>query len=93
MISFGKPIHMRYGAIVLGVVLTASQGLAAPGGGGPDCTGLPDHAALTAALKASVAPTGGPVNGGFDLHMWATVVNRDGQVCAVTFSGADRGEQ
>jgi uncharacterized protein GlcG (DUF336 family) len=54
---------------------------------------LPDHAALTAALKASVKPTGGPVNGGFDLHMWATVVDRDGQVCVVTFSGADRGEQ
>ena len=62
-------------------------------GGGPGCTGLPDHAAMTAALKASVAPTGGPANGGFDLHMWATVVNRDGQVCAVTFSGGDRGEQ
>src|SRR5213595_3291594 len=25
--------------------------------------------------------------------MWATVVNRDGVVCAVTFSGADRGSQ
>jgi uncharacterized protein GlcG (DUF336 family) len=25
--------------------------------------------------------------------MWATVVNRDGQVCAVAFSGDDRGDQ
>lgn len=94
MINFRAPIHMKRGAIIFGVlILTTSLGLAAPGGGGPDCTGLPDHAALTAALKASVAPTGGPTNGGFDLHMWATVVNRDGQVCAVTFSGNDRGEQ
>ena len=28
-----------------------------------------------------------------DLHMWATVVNRDGVVCAVAFSGTDRGAQ
>jgi len=27
------------------------------------------------------------------LNMWATTVNRDGIVCAVAFSGADRGEQ
>ncbi len=95
MINYRTPIHMRRGTIILGaVILTASLGLAAPpGGDGPDCTGLPDHATLTAALKASVAPSGGPANGGFDLHMWATVVNRDGQVCAVTFSGDDRGEQ
>ncbi len=58
------------------------------------CAGLPSHADLTAALKASVAPTGGVMtNGGFDLHMWATVVNRDGIVCAVTRSGDDRGDQ
>ena len=94
MISFRTPIHMKRGAIILGVlILATSLGLAAPGGENPDCTRLPEHAAVTAALKASVAPTGGPANGGFDLHMWATVVNRDGQVCAVTFSGDDRGEQ
>ena len=32
-------------------------------------------------------------NGGFALHMWATVVNRDGEVCAVAFTGGDRGDQ
>lgn len=56
----------------------------------PDCTGLPSHAELTDALKAVVA---GADNGGFGLNMWATTVNRDGEVCAVTFSGADRGAQ
>jgi uncharacterized protein GlcG (DUF336 family) len=57
------------------------------------CAGLPSNAALTAALRASVMPTGGPANGGFELNMWATVVNRDGRVCTVAFTGADRGEQ
>jgi len=43
------------------------------------------------ALKASVAPA--VKNGGFDLQMWATIVDRDGFVCAVAFSGADRDDQ
>ena len=32
-------------------------------------------------------------NGGFGFHMWINIVNRDGQVCAVAFSGDDRGDQ
>jgi uncharacterized protein GlcG (DUF336 family) len=32
-------------------------------------------------------------NGGFGLNMWGTIVNRDGVVCAVAFTGADRGDQ
>jgi uncharacterized protein GlcG (DUF336 family) len=32
-------------------------------------------------------------NGGFGFDMWATVVNRDGMVCAVAFTGANRGSQ
>ena len=32
-------------------------------------------------------------SGGFGLHMWGTLVNRDGEVCAVTFSGENRGDQ
>lgn len=53
------------------------------------CAGLPSHAELQAAL--SVAQ--GTANGGFGLNMWATVVNRDGEVCAVAFTGNDRGDQ
>src|SRR6266480_4905738 len=30
---------------------------------------------------------------GLNFQMWATVVDRDGVVCAVAFSGADRGSQ
>ena len=44
------------------------------------CGALPTHDQLKAALKtATGTPPAG--NGGFNLHMWATVVNRDGVVC------------
>ena len=52
-----------------------------------------DHASLTNALRASVKPSGGPTNGGFDNNEWAAVVARDGTVCAVTYSGAMVGDQ
>lgn len=57
------------------------------------CAELPDHSELTNALETSVKASGGPSNGGLDLHMWATVVNRAGEVCAVTRSGEDPGDQ
>lgn len=58
-----------------------------------DCSQLPSHADVTDALKASVKPAGGPSNGGLDLHMWASMVNRAGNVCAVTHTGDDPGDQ
>jgi uncharacterized protein GlcG (DUF336 family) len=54
-----------------------------------DCRGLPQHAVLRAALIAARSEA----NGGFNLDMWATIVNRDGVVCAVAFSGQERGDQ
>ncbi len=51
--------------------------------------GLPTHGEIKEALR-SVA---GEENGGFGLNMWATVVDRDGVVKAVAFSGSDRGDQ
>ena len=53
------------------------------------CRNLPDHAALRAALEAAVAAE----ESGLDFEMWATLVDRDGVVCAVAFSGANRGSQ
>ena len=53
---------------------------------------LPAHAQLASALK-SVVDVGGTNNAGFGLNMWATIVNRDGEVAAVAFSGRDRGDQ
>lgn len=56
----------------------------------PPAASLPTHAQLTAALKAVVSAGG---SAGFGLNMWATIVNRDGEVTTVSFSGLDRGDQ
>jgi uncharacterized protein GlcG (DUF336 family) len=77
-------------------ILTAVPSIAAAddesGSDGPlasRCAGLPSHAALKSALTTARNQS----NGGFNLDMWGTVVNRDGVVCAVAFTGSDRGEQ
>src|SRR5262245_10381682 len=44
---------------------------------------------LQSALTAAVAAE----SSGLNNQMWATIVDRDGVVCAVAFSGADRGAQ
>ena len=51
--------------------------------------GLPSHSELQKALKEVVKEK----NGGFSLNMWATIVDRDGVVKAVVFSGEERGDQ
>lgn len=53
------------------------------------CAGLPSHNQLQTALESARAQS----NGGFNLDMWGTVVNRDGLVCAVAFTGTNRGSQ
>jgi uncharacterized protein GlcG (DUF336 family) len=54
-----------------------------------ECSLLPSQADLKSALSAAR----GVVNGGFGLDMWGTIVNRDGIVCAVAFTGTDRGAE
>ena len=54
-----------------------------------NCAALPTQPALKTALDAAVAAE----SSGFNLQMWATIVDRDGIVCAVAFSGVDRGAQ
>jgi uncharacterized protein GlcG (DUF336 family) len=63
----------------------------AQGAGAADCP--VSHDQLTKVLKSSVKASGGPTNGGFDSHQWASVVTRDGRVCAVTYSGNKADEQ
>jgi uncharacterized protein GlcG (DUF336 family) len=53
------------------------------------CAGLPSHQVLQNALTDAR----NAANGGFNLDMWGTVVNRDGVVCAVAFTGLTRGDQ
>ena len=54
-----------------------------------DCKALPSQPQLKTALVAAVAAE----SSGLDFEMWATIVDRDGTVCAVAFSGANRGAQ
>ncbi len=74
------------------IITTAASALLA-GPSWADCSKLPNFAKLRAALKASTKPSGGETNGGLDLNMWASIVDRDGIVCAVAFTGKDRGAQ
>jgi len=72
-------------AFLLGICSAAHGALAA------DCPVT--HTRLVDALKASVKPSGGPSNGGYDNNMWGVVIARDGKVCAVAFTGNAVGDQ
>src|SRR6266404_6170419 len=53
------------------------------------CASLPSFAALKNALATATAAE----MSGLNNQMWATLVDRDGIVCAVAFSGVNRGAQ
>ena len=57
------------------------------------CPTTATKAAIHARLKTALMAAQDVANGGFGFEMWGTVVNRDGVVCAVAHSGADRGSQ
>jgi uncharacterized protein GlcG (DUF336 family) len=59
------------------------------GAGGHACKNLPGYAALRAALVAATATE----TSGLNNQMWGTIVDRDGIVCAVAFTGINRGAQ
>ncbi|MGA9673109.1 MAG: heme-binding protein [Terracidiphilus sp.] len=81
------------------LIMTLALGVGMPGFAQPSnngdvdvasaCKQLPTHDQLKWALDAARAQQ----NGGFNLDMWGTVVNRDGVVCAVAFTGINRGSQ
>ncbi|MEN8259970.1 MAG: heme-binding protein [Pseudomonadota bacterium] len=79
----------------------ASAGAPPPLPAGPgDCSLLEAELGVGAggtpgALQARLDATNvdAATNGGFGLDMWGTIVNRDGFVCAVAHTGANRGEQ
>ncbi len=78
--------------LTLGAIYTVAPSLARAqndGYGNGACNGLPSQSALQRALKSAQSAS----NGGFGLNMWGTVVNRDGVVCAVAFTGNTRGDQ
>jgi uncharacterized protein GlcG (DUF336 family) len=53
------------------------------------CASLPGYVALKAALESATSAE----TSGLNNQMWATIVDRDGTVCAVAFSGVNRGAQ
>jgi uncharacterized protein GlcG (DUF336 family) len=71
-------------ALVASALLSSISAFAA----GP-CADLPAYAQLKDALKQARAAD----NGGFNLDMWGTLVNRSGEVCAVAYTGANEGSQ
>ena len=86
--------HTRFVAIVALAGLLCGVGVGTAraddaGNARAACKDLPSHAVLKAALTAAR----GQANGGFNLDMWGTLVNRDGVVCAVAFTGKNRGDQ
>jgi hypothetical protein len=52
-----------------------------------DCGSLPNLSQLRSALVGAITPSSG-ANGGLGFNMWGTIVDRDGTVCAVAFSGS-----
>src|SRR5256885_1605932 len=74
---------------LIGLLFVSGPILRAEDDAKADCKDLPSWADLKAQLKLAR----GVSNGGFNLDMWASVVNRDGVVCAVAFTGVNRGNQ
>ncbi len=65
--------------------VSATCGGAASQAQDPSCPAAREQ--LVGALQQSVQPAGGPANGGLENNEWAAVVNRDGVVCAIGYSG------
>jgi uncharacterized protein GlcG (DUF336 family) len=80
-------------AIVASAVFfaTLASGQAPPAASTPfvGCSGLPSWSQLMAALTQAATAEGSGLNN----QMWGTIVDRDGIVCAVAFTGNDRGAQ
>ena len=78
-------------AVLLGAALLSSAVAFADGDNRhqASCRTLPSSGQLRAALVTAVADE----TSGLNNQMWATIVNRDGVVCAVAFSGNDRAAQ
>src|SRR5882724_6512741 len=76
-------IHRFILAAAMGVPLLGGAPVAFAADDHFACAGLPDWSTLRTAPKQAVADE----TSGLDFNMWATLVSRDGTVCAVAFSG------
>jgi len=71
------------------LLLAATCAFAEPNGASNGCGNLPGYNDLKNALAAATSAE----TSGLNNQMWATIVDRDGVVCAVAFSGVNRGAQ
>ncbi|MEO8179300.1 MAG: heme-binding protein [Deltaproteobacteria bacterium] len=86
IISLASAIGWLGGAGLLSSCATNAQAQENTAG----CGELPNQAVLAGVLKEVVH---GDTNGGAGNEMWGATVNRNGFVCSVAFSGADRADQ
>ena len=83
--------HLAWGTAFAALALTAT---AVPSGQTDPNAAIPcSQIATWAQLKAALVAARSQANGGFNLDMWGAIVNRDGIVCAIAFTGSDRGAQ
>src|SRR5262249_47236114 len=73
---------LPYAAVLLLTLMLASAVSAQNDG----CGSLPGYSQLKTALAAATAAE----TSGLNNQMWATIVDKDGVVCAVAFSGVNR---
>jgi uncharacterized protein GlcG (DUF336 family) len=86
--------RILYGAATaaLALALTSAGGVVHANDGGEgnnNCSDLPNYGQLKTALAAATATE----SSGLNNQMWGTIVDRDGVVCAVAFTGVNRGAQ
>lgn len=83
---------MQTPRIAFTLALVSLTTLAAAAQAKPNCADLPDAGRLRSVVQGIVRQ-GSAKNGGMGNQEWAAVVNRDGIVCAIVFSGTSRGDQ
>jgi uncharacterized protein GlcG (DUF336 family) len=90
--KLGPPLVGMVALVAIASVVWRAQSAVSEAKPAAGCEGLPDHGKLVSTLQ-SVVKQGKDANTGMGNQEWAAVVNRDGIVCAVAFSGPDRGAE
>jgi uncharacterized protein GlcG (DUF336 family) len=82
---------LSYLSVIFVLLVPWTTGIAEGGEnqGGSSCSSLPSYSALQSALAAATTTEASGLNN----QMWGTIVDRDGTVCAVAFTGVNRGAQ
>src|SRR4051812_29582091 len=87
--AFGRRILFAFGTLLAISACSGDSSITANTNRQRTDARLPTHAELQAALEFARNTS----NGGFNLDMWATVVDRGGVVVAVAYTGAKEGDQ